>query len=283
MFLEKKCKKKCKKKKNKQLKHRQFLDYEHSKVSYLRFGNGPNLLIAFHGFADRAAIFLPLRNALENKYTIFSIDLPYNGQTEWKKNYFSRQDIGELIQIILKKEKKDRFALMGYSFGGRIAQAILFDFYPFIEKIYLIAPDGIATHGLFNVTIMPRPMKKVVLWVMRWLLQKPRWAVRTIDILFRLRLLSKFKHDFIYSHISTKVRRERIFCTWLSLSDFTFSPELVKNLLRETQIPTELFFGKKDELVPLRAGEWLANGLLNVRLHKLEGGHLLIDEQMMTP
>ncbi len=262
------------------MKKRQFLQYEESKVSYLRFGKGPKLLIAFHGFADRAVIFLPLRKALRNEYTIFSIDLPYNGQTEWKKSYFTQQDIAGIIRQILDAEQKDRFSLMGYSFGGRIAQTMLFEFHSQIDKIFLIAPDGIATHGFFNVTIMPRIMKKIVRWVMRGLLQKPRWAINLIDYLYRIKLISKFKHDFAYSHISTKVRRDRIFCTWLSLNDFVFSPDRIKDLLRETQIATELFFGKRDEIVPLYAGEWLAEGLPNVRLHVLDEGHLLIKDAL---
>ncbi len=67
-----------------------YLHGPHGRIHTYRFGAGPELLIAIHGFSDRARMFTVLEPALAGKYTVVAIDLPFHGQTEWQKNTFCK-------------------------------------------------------------------------------------------------------------------------------------------------------------------------------------------------
>lgn len=253
-----------------------FLRYEESDVHFIKFGSGKRLLIALHGFGDRASLFQSLEEALSPYYTVYAIDLPYHGLTRWHKSFFTKTDIANLIRLIAKQEQQESFSLMGYSFGGRIVQTLLFEFVEWLEHVYLIAPDGIQTKWMFNLTLMPNWLRLVT----KNLLREPHWFMRFLEIVYRRGLISKFIHDFAYNHIKTEERRERIFCTWISLNDFANNPKKVKKLLADSRLPVDLYFGRRDEVIPVSAGEWLSKDLENVHLHILEEGHLLVDKEL---
>jgi predicted alpha/beta-fold hydrolase len=107
--------------------HSSFLEMPSGKIHCLTFGSGPELLIALHGFSDRARMFAVLEPALSENYTVVAVDWPLHGQTHWTPNTFSKQDLLDIIRRILANHGKERFSLMGFSFGARLAQALLPD------------------------------------------------------------------------------------------------------------------------------------------------------------
>jgi len=253
-----------------------YLSFRNSKVHYVSFGEGEELLICFHGFGDRANMFTALRPSLSSRFKVYAIDLPFHGQTEWTQDRFHKQDIITLIQLILKKESKQKFSLMGFSYGGRVVQSLLKDFEGQLNNIFLLAPDGIKTKWMFNTYLVPQWFR----YVIRRALKNPEWLIKTLGGLRKVGLISKFVHDFGVNHIITKDRRDRIFCFWLSLNDFKLQKKKVKQQLKEMKIPIYLFFGKRDEVIPVSAGKWLADGLPNAQLFLLEEGHLLVDREL---
>jgi pimeloyl-ACP methyl ester carboxylesterase len=253
-----------------------FLNYKTSKVRFIRFGNGEKLLIALHGFGDRANQFLALETALKKDYIVFAIDLPYHGQTQWIGDSFSKKDLLALFDSILKREHKNRFELMGFSFGGRIILASLFDSIKSLDKIYLIAPDGIQTKGIFNALLVPIWFRRLL---KRWA-SKPDFLIKILEKCNKARLLGRFNFNFIKNNIATAKRRDRLFNTWVSLNDFRVDQEEVRNLLKKHAIPVELYFGKNDTIIPLKAGEKLKNGIPNIRLNVIDQGHLLLNEKL---
>jgi pimeloyl-ACP methyl ester carboxylesterase len=253
-----------------------FLEYKNSKIYFLKFGNGEKLLIALHGFGDQASVFLPLEPALKKDYTVYALDLPFHGQTQWQGDSFSKKNMIYIFELILKREHKTRFELMGFSFGGRIILSSLLETISKLDKIYLIAPDGVKTRGIFNAMLVP-------VWLRRFIkkqINHPDWVIKIMEKAYQIGLLTKFNFSFIRHNISTQQRRERIFNTWISLSDFSVNLKKSRNVLKEYSIPVELYFGKLDKIIPLKAGEKLSNGMPNIRLNILEEGHLLLNEKL---
>jgi pimeloyl-ACP methyl ester carboxylesterase len=253
-----------------------FLNYKNSKVHYTRFGEGSQLLIALHGFADQGALFCALEQSLSSYYTVYSIDLPFHGKTKWSASHFDQKDLSGIIEVIRQKEAKERINFMGYSMGGRLVQKLLFEWIPVVDKVYLIAPDGLNTKWMFNVNMMPLPLRHMI----HWLLKNPNWMIWLIRKSYRWKLISKFIHDFAFYHISTKEKRDRIFNTWYSLGQFRLNLYKVKKLLLKYPIPVTMFFGKRDEVIPPDSGKLLSDGLNNVEIHLIDEGHLLIDEKL---
>ena len=122
---------------------RKTLEYRQSTISYLRFGTGTRLLFAFHGFGDRAAMWLRVEDGFSKDFTVIAIDLPFHGHTVWQDGEFRSRDFEAIVQAILAIENKERFSLAGFSFGARIVERLFFRFQHRIEQILFFAPDGL--------------------------------------------------------------------------------------------------------------------------------------------
>ena len=253
-----------------------FLKYKNSKVHFYRFGNGSRLLIALHGFADEGAIFLKLRDSLKKTYTVYSLDLPFHGSTEWGKEQFDQKDIGALFKMILQKENKERFDLMGFSFGGRNVQKMLFEWIPQVDKVFLIAPDGLKTKWLSLVNLMPQWLKSFL----KWVLLKPDWFINMVKRFYRWGLINRFIHNFVCYHFGAKEKRDRVFHTWYALGNFRINPKKVKKLLRQYPISVDMYFGSQDKIIPLSTAVLLSEDMPNIRVFEIDAGHLLVDTKL---
>jgi len=254
----------------------QYFQHSNGRIAYRQFGEGKDLLIAIHGFSDRASLFDVLKESLGKKYTVYAFDLPYHGQTEWEKEDFDHEDILSMIYLILEKENQEKFTLMGYSMGGRIIQVLLPKIIKQITHLYLIAPDGIDTKWMFNVNQFP-------MFVRHYLynsLSKPDRFFRILHWFYDKKIITKFIHDFAYNHLKTPERRHRLFCTWSAIHHFKTHPRKFKKLLQQHQLPTDLYYGKRDEVIQASSGAWLSEGLAQVNLYLLDEGHLLIDQAL---
>lgn len=256
--------------------HSSYLQYGQSRVEYRQFGNGPELLIAFHGFSDKAALFDVLEPAFSKNYTFYAISLPYHGHTQWQPRLFTRNDISQIISLIAEKEQKKRFSLMGYSMGGKIVLNMVPVFASYLNKVYLLAPDGIKTHRLYDIHAMPA----IGLSLIKSLLKRPRWLFALAGLLYRQKILSKFLYDFTLNHFGTPAQRERFFNVSESIMQFAPSLPDVRQHLNQYRVPVEMYLGMRDEVIPPEAGMHFGKGLVLFDMHLLDKGHLLVDADL---
>lgn len=255
---------------------RKTLIYRNSTISYLRFGTGDRLLFAFHGFGDRAAMWLSVREGFSTEFTVIAIDLPFHGHTIWREKVFRSRDFEAMVQELLKREQKERFSLAGFSFGARIVERLFFRFQHRIDHILFFAPDGFGTKWMFEITMIPHFIRRFT----KWFLDRPKWFVRILTFFYHRKLINRFIYSFTYNHLGRIERRTRLFTYWLSMDDFVVKPERFKMQLKKSGIPTDIFFGKNDDIVPLSSGYWLAENAPNTHLHILESGHKLVNEKL---
>src|SRR5215471_4550656 len=99
------------------------LPYQDHIIHYERFGTGPELLFCLHGYGECGAEFAALGEGLGQYYTLLCPDLPLQGQTTWKTETFSPENLLGILKLIAAKEGLDdqQFHLAGYSMGGRLA------------------------------------------------------------------------------------------------------------------------------------------------------------------
>ena len=232
--------------------------------------------MCFHGFGDRAALFLNIREALEANFKVYAFDLPFHGQTIWNEKTFTKEDFYALIESVLELENKTEFAIMGYSFGGRICPILLQKFPTQITNLYLVAPDGFKTKGLNGITWLPRPMR---LWVKRRL-ENPNWFIKILRFFQRFGLINSSVFSFLISNLKQPKRRERLFAHWLSMDDFEMKTDIFEALLRKNKTPTHIFLGRNDPLVPLSKMAILGQKIPNLKIHVLEDGHKLVNSRL---
>ena len=219
----------------------EYLSYKDTRIHYHRFGEGKKLLITLHGFGDRGQLFSVLQPALNRHYTV------YHGLTKWPHDQFTQKDLLAIINLIRNEIAVEKFDLMGYSFGGRLTMSMLDTLGDQIERLYLIAPDGIQTKWLININLVPR----IAIQTLYHLLKQPSWFLYLLDRSFRLGLTSKYVYNFARSHTGTPKRRKRLFGSWLSLAYFKVNRKEVKQYIQAQNIPTYLYFGAQDKIIPL--------------------------------
>jgi pimeloyl-ACP methyl ester carboxylesterase len=256
--------------------HSFYLEHNGARVHCLRFGQGPNLLVALHGFGDRARLFAILEGALAARYTVVAFDLPFHGQTQWPHRTFTKADTLALVRQIMAHEHKDRLSLMGYSFGARLVQAMLPDLLPQLDKLYLLAPDGIRTKGMAAAVRTP-------MWVrtaMFHALKKPHWFLSLLRLGSRLQVVPPLILHFLSFNLTRPERYQRAFGCWFALDSFYLPRHRIKAIWRESGLPVDIYFGTKDEMIHYKTVKKMVEGVHNVRIFRMVAGHRLIGENL---
>lgn len=245
------------------------IPYGDATINCLRFGQGPELLIALHGFGDSAKIFLPLEKKLGQQYTLVAFDLPFHGRTHWPGELFQKADISRILQKIMELDGHLRLSLLGFSFGARVVLAVLPDWMPRINRIILLSPDGIHTKGL-NLAIRT-PM--AVQQFLRKILYRPEWLLRLVRAGNLLKLVPRFYLQFLAFNLTRDDRRQRLFGYWAALPSFRLNKRAVQALLKNSDVTLEIFIGSADN--SLRPGpiKQFARKIPTAKLIVLNAGH----------
>lgn len=251
-----------------------------STVHAIRFGEGKNLLLCFHGFSEDASKFLVLEPALSSRYTTIAIDLPFHGTTQWlRDDLFTREDLKLLIEEILRVENAQKFSLMGYSLGGKLVMAAVQDFAPKIEEVILVAPDGITNNTWYNIAVYPKWGQKLF----NRFVENPGFVFRTARVLRALHILHERLFKFLQTQMDAQEKRRKIYDVWLAVRSFQTNLHSAKALINEYHIRSFIFIGKYDPVITQKIGKKFAHGLSNCRYIILDKGHNLITESFNEP
>ncbi len=255
----------------------QFFETVHGRVHALKFGHGTGLLIALHGFSDRARMFAVLENSLSERYTTVAIDLPFHGQTEWHKSDFSKEDLLAILAQVLESEGKTRCSLLGFSFGARLAQAMLPELAPQLEQLYLLSPDGGNTKGMGAAERTPMWMRRFLFRMLRY----PGWFVTLANFGLNWGFIPAFTYKFMRNNLTRPKRMQRLFGCWFSMDSFNLFRLDLHKILQKTQIPTLVFIGAKDNMVHKKSLKKLYSNLPYVHLIILKSeGHRIVGKAL---
>lgn len=242
----------------------------------LAMGEGPKYCISFHGFGDSAESYRLLLPSLGHEFTVFAVDLPFHGKTEWNTNTYSDWDLIEFINLLLVDHQIERFFLMGHSMGGRIALQLLPTFMYKLNGIFLLAPDGLHTRQLNQLLSWPNFVQNILISI----LKKPRWLLWTARKGYKLKLLGKFNYRFVEHNLRTPARRNRLFGTWISLRSFQPNLVEIQRELRTIYLPVIVIFGSKDRVIAADIIIRRIRTLPNVHIHILSSGHRLYGQRL---
>ena len=256
--------------------HSFYIEYNNARIHCLRFGQGAHLLVALHGFGDRARLFAILEKALVKRYTVVAFDLPFHGQTEWPHRTFTKQDTLAIVHKIMEQEGKSRLSLMGYSFGARLTQAMLPDLLPVLDKLYLLAPDGLQTKGMSTAVRTPVWVRKALFYT----LKNPGWFLSLLNLGRRLRIVPPLILHFLSFNLTRPERFRRTFGCWFALDSFYLPRSRIKSIWRDSGLRVDIYFGTKDEMIRYKTVKKMVEGVRNVRIYLMDAGHRLIGEDL---
>ncbi len=257
----------------------QTIAYKEAVVHYLKFGNGAKALFALHGYADSAELYVQLAPSLATKYTIYSIDLPYHGETKWRTNKpFSAQDISNVVAAIALKEQVEHFSLLGYSMGGKIVLEILPLLLLQVEELFLIASSGIIVHPVYQLIYLPLPIIRFI----GKFVQHPALFFKSLLLMRKIKIISPFIYHFSMRLTETEEGRQRLLDTWIAMRKFKTPFETTQAILNNNPKTVYVIVGEKDDIVLPKTASVLKNELTKctVKVARVNRGHLMVNKRL---
>lgn len=253
-----------------------------SRIHYYSWGKGSRLLFCFHGYGESGESFAFLGAALGEDYTIVAIDLPFHGLTEWKEGlFFDPQQLPVLLQGIAARlpGRSAAWRLLGYSMGGRIALQLLESSPEIIEKMVLLAPDGLVVNPWYWLATQTRAGNRLF----RRTMQRPGWFFLLLRLGNAFRLVNPSVYKFTVNYINDDRVRQDLYTRWTTMRGFRPHLSAIRDLIRARRLPVVLIYGRYDRIIRWERGErFRKKGIAAYcRLILISTGHQLLRTQYL--
>jgi pimeloyl-ACP methyl ester carboxylesterase len=257
--------------------------YKNSTISYCRFGSGSKVAVCFHGYGEDATTFGFLEKFAGNQYSFIAIDLPFHGKTKWNEGLnFTQKDLVEIIKEILKQNNQQpeisnrKLFLMGFSLGGRIALSIYQVMREQIEKLILLAPDGLKVNFWYWLATQTWPGNKLFFFTMK----HPGWFFGFLKILNKLKLVNASIFKFVNFYIGDKDVRQQLYQRWMALRKLKPNIKRIKLFIQKNDTKVRLIYGIHDRIILAERGEKFKKGIEGqCTLTVIHSGHQVLHEK----
>lgn len=244
------------------------------------FSGGNQFLIAFNGYgedASRLAILMPF---VGEQYSLLSINLPFHGASapQEANTTLDPETLENLLKQLQQHFGFHRFALFGYSLGGKIALRIYQSLPRLTTKLYLFAPDGIVLNRWYNLAMHFSISRKLF----KGIIAQPNAFLTLVRFLGKSGIINQRLSKFVLLHMEQREQRQMVYDVWYCHRKILPDIPLIKKQMTEHQTSVQLFFGRRDLVIQPRIGRQFKNGLGDhCELHLLDAGHLLIQEKYL--
>ncbi len=178
---------------------------------------GLKLLFAFHGFDNDANDFRIFEKVFGKRYTIVAINLFFHGKSDhshvnMRKMYFSTEILLELFNQVLFNFPANDFPFMGFSLGGRIILELLPYFSKRIDRVILLAADGLKISPWYvfitNTALGKRLFKRVVFTALIASSGFQNYSTKQVSS-------AKSNIIFALSNFDTLEKRKKVYNVWM--------------------------------------------------------------------
>lgn len=247
-----------------------FFDYDGNRLAYRSLGHGPATLLAFHGFGQNGHVFSPVNELVGHQFTVLAIDLFFHGASRYASDTLvTKNDWQRLIGAFLDARGIDRFSVTGFSLGGRFALSTAEAFANRIDRMILIAPDGITSSNWYGLATATR--------VGRWLFRYGLYHLSTLErvghALVRIGLLNRTVMRFAELSLSTPTQRMLVYTVWTQFRLINPTINKLAALLNQHAVRVQFFTGAFDRIVPGSFIVPLSSRLQHFDLTVLKTGH----------
>ena len=258
-----------------------FFQHKDINLFYRKIGFGGRKIIAFHGFTKNSEDYLLFEDFCKKKYTIYAVDLFYHGKTTFKSKKwksFTKSQLKEIFDSFLKELKIEKFEVLGYSMGGRLALFFMEQFAKRVDHVYLLAPDGLKVN-FWNWLVTSTKAGKGIYGLT---ISNPEIVYGISNTGQKLNLLPPTINKFLEINLKTKGMRLRIYRVWQLYRFITFKQQELKVIINRENLKVDLIVGSKDPVVAPKMVIDFANFVgPNVTSHILKAGHDLFKPHVL--
>jgi pimeloyl-ACP methyl ester carboxylesterase len=251
-----------------------YIDIDKGKLHYLRLGTGPRVLLAFHGYGEQAASLAIFATELGSAYTLLSFDLPHHGLSEWPDNeHLTELHLAQLATSICSEYGVNTVSLMGYSIGGRVCLAMLKAAPLSIDKVLLMATDGLRVNKYYYFVTHTMAGR----FLFNRFLRNPATSLRLTTLFHKTGVISLSYQRLTAQVLQSAARRQQLQQAWPCLSKLVYSPAKLRAVINHNHTPVLIFMGRHDRVLPPFLAERFITGVNTARLFILEKGHRIFD------
>ena len=170
------------------------------------------------------------------------------------------------------------FSLIGFSLGGRVALS-LYQAMPLqIEKLVLLAPDGLVLNPWYWLATQTWIGNKLFAFTMK----HPNWFFGLLKGLNKLKLVNTSIFKFVNYYIGDTEVRRLLYARWTTLRKLKPQLPAIKSLVRTNKTTIRLLYGKHDRIILPVRGEKFRKGIEEYCTVKIiESGHQVLHERYM--
>lgn len=228
------------------------------------WGQGPPLLL-LNGIGGNVEMWEPLATALPGRHLIM-IDMPGTGGSPALRKPLLMRGYARLVVEVLEQLGITNTDVLGYSWGGALAQQLAHDAPSRVRALVLAA----TTPGLGGQPPAP--------WVIALMATPARYYSRTY-----LRVVAPlvFGSAPMAADAASGAARRRRPPSWPGYGQqlYAISGWSSRRWLRRLDVPVLVLAGSRDPLAPPRNSRILARSIPGARLRVVDGGHLFLLEQ----
>jgi len=248
--------------------------WKSSTLFYRTWGKGKKLMIAFHGYGLDGKTLYPITEAILDQYTVVAIDLPYQGRTRWRE---TSTLTGEALKTLIEEfinhiNHQGKVTLLAYSIGGNYALGLVHHCPEIVDKLILIAADGLK----FKLPFWLVTRTWIGKAVFNGFVLFPQPVFFIIKLGRKINLFPPRVLNFFYESIATKNKRAALRMRWISVSRIMPKLSKVIKTINQNKLSVILIFGRKDHVIPVENAVRFSKKINNCHLEILEQGHQLM-------
>lgn len=247
-----------------------FIHYQNSSLHYAKGGHGPRHLLLFHGFGQSHEVFGAWVAQLGQHYTLYAFDLYFHGASRWaERKPLAKADWQQILCAFLEQENIARFEVAGFSMGGKFALASVELFAHRIDRLILLAPDGIKTSFWYSLATYPLATRSLF----KSLIRRPDRLYRMVRLLRAMNLVDKGLLRFAESQMNTEEKRLRVYCAWVYFRHLRFDLAHVAGHLNRHRIPLAMITGRYDKIITTANMQAFVRAVKHAQALEIDVGH----------
>jgi pimeloyl-ACP methyl ester carboxylesterase len=245
--------------------------FKNARLHYSVTGRGNHTVLAFHGFGQNHKVFDELGLINTDAITLYSFDLFFHGQSVWEyeDQPIEKQFWIDCIESFITENNINRFSMIGFSIGCRFVVTLIEKFNSRINRVYLLAPDGIPGNFWYSMATSTVLMR----WVFKSLVRYPKPLFLAMQISESLRLVNSRLIRFAKSQMDTEDKRYRVFNSWVTFRKLSVSKKDLEEILQQHPIKIIFIVGDQDQVIQFFTFSKSKQNQKNPEIHTLRSGH----------
>lgn len=218
--------------------------FQNGYLNYVKFGDGDEVLLAFHGFGQDRNIFKKWSETLGSKYTIYAFDLFYHGASTRPYGKLQKEEWKRYVEQFILQESIQQFSVVGYSLGGRFAISTALSFPDTITELILIGTDGVFKTIWFKLATTP-----IIRQVWKYLMFNPEKLNGLISFAERIKVINSYIADFVKKEMGDANNRKRVYISWNHFKSLGYPKSQLISSFNSHSFKRRIILGSKDHII----------------------------------